>query len=128
MNWKIFLEKISNFENSIDISKLKYFDFNPWPYIRLSLFNKWNGARQDYRLDDLNNPEQVKIQAYDLMDFTVQKSFWKERIKINAGIRNLLDVSNINSSSSGGAHSSSEGSQIASGRTYFIGLKISTGN
>ena len=42
MNWKIFLEKISNFENSIDISKLKYFDFNPWPYVRLSVFNKWS--------------------------------------------------------------------------------------
>lgn len=96
--------------------------------LNISLFNKWNGARQDYRLNDSNEAEQVKIQSYDLMDFTVQKSFWKERIKINAGIRNLLNVSNINSSSSGGAHSSAESSQVASGRTYFIGLKIGTGN
>lgn len=96
--------------------------------LNISLFNKWNGARQDYRLDENSTAQQVKIQAYDLLDFTVQKSFWNNKIKINAGIRNLLNVTNINSSTSGAAHSSSEGSQIASGRTYFIGLKFGTRN
>lgn len=93
----------------------------------ISLFNKWNGSKKDFVLTGVDNePQQVVIDAYNLMDFTVQKGFWENRIRINAGVKNLLNVSNINgASSTGGAHSgSNEGTQIAAGRTYFVGLKI----
>jgi len=128
---------VSNYENTSE-TDLNQFFFYPQlqsnitynfikPKLSISLFNKWNGSRNDYTLNDESELEQVRIESYDLLDFTIQKSFWKERIKINAGIRNLLDVKNITNSSSSSAHSSSDGTQVASGRTYFIGLKISTG-
>lgn len=94
--------------------------------LSLSLYNKWNGTRKDFILVGVDNtPEQVIIDAYDLMDFTVQKGFWKNRIRVSAGVKNLLNVSNINGTSSTGAHSGGDNStQIAAGRTYFVGLKI----
>ncbi|MCB9256191.1 MAG: TonB-dependent receptor [Chitinophagales bacterium] len=97
--------------------------------LSFSLINKWNGARKDFRISgvDNNEVEIVNIQAYDLMNFSMQKTFWKERISINCGIKNLLNVSNVNGTSSDGAHSGSNQSQIAAGRSYFVGLKIGTG-
>lgn len=95
--------------------------------LSLSLFNKWNGSRKDFRLVGIENtPEQIQIDGFNLMDFTIQKGFWDNRIRVSTGIKNILNVSNINgNSSSGGAHTGGdEGTQIAAGRTYFVGLKI----
>jgi len=97
--------------------------------LTLSFYNKWNGSRKDFRLNNLDNTtEQVTIQGYNLMDLTIQKGFWKNRISINAGIKNILNVANINGTSSSGAHSGDDGTQIAAGRTYFVGLKIGSKN
>ncbi len=94
--------------------------------LSLSLFNKWNGSRKDFILTGINDAaEEVLIESYNLMDFTIQKGFVGNRIRVNAGIKNLLNVSNVNGSSSTGPHNGGEGAtQIAAGRTYFIGLKI----
>jgi outer membrane receptor for ferrienterochelin and colicins len=95
--------------------------------LSFSLFNKWNGSRKDFRLVGLENePEQIQIEGFNLMDFTVQKGFWGNRIRINAGVKNLLDIRTINGgSSSGGVHTGGDqGTLIAAGRTYFIGLNI----
>ncbi len=97
--------------------------------LSLSIYNKWNGSRKDFRLNSLDNrTEQITIEGYNLIDFTVQKGFWENRISINAGIKNILNVANINGSSSSGAHSGNEGTQIAAGRTYFVGIKIGSKN
>lgn len=96
--------------------------------LSLNLFNKFMGKRFDYRLNENNEAELMETQAYDLLDFTVQKGFWKNRIGIIAGVKNILNVSNIVSSQSGGAHSSGGTTAIGTGRTYFVGLKISSKN
>jgi hypothetical protein len=50
MDTKEFIDKINIIEKTIDLSKLKFRDFNPWPYIRMSIFYKWNN-------EDLKKPE-----------------------------------------------------------------------
>lgn len=95
--------------------------------LSLNLFNKWMGKRYDYQLNENDEAVQIQTQSYDLMDFTVQKGFWKNRIGITAGIKNILNVTNIIGSQTSGAHSSANNSsQIGTGRTYFVGLKISS--
>ncbi len=42
MDLVLFLKKISRLENSIKISEIKCFDFNPWPYIRLKILEENN--------------------------------------------------------------------------------------
>lgn len=93
--------------------------------LNLAFFNKLVGSSWDYRLDTNGKIKAVKLQTYDLMDFTATKSFWKKRIRISAGIKNILGVTSINNGlSSGGAHSNDSGSLISTGRSYFVGLKF----
>lgn len=139
-NFGISYTGISNNSFAVSTNDLSRFAFFPqiqsnFSYffrkenLSLSLFNKWNGGRKDFQLNSLDNSiEQINLEAFYLMDFTVQKGFWDNRIRINAGIKNLLNVTNINGSSSTGAHDAGGGTQIAAGRTYFIGLKIGTKN
>jgi hypothetical protein len=41
MNLSLFIKKINSLEKSIKISEINYFDFNPWPYIRLKVLHKY---------------------------------------------------------------------------------------
>ncbi len=100
------------------------YQFVKWG-LNLSIFNKLMGSSYDYHIDSNGNLQEVKLDTYDLLDFTASKSFWKKRIKINAGIKNILGVTSINNGlSSGGTHSSGSGAEISTGRTYFVGLKF----
>ena len=42
MNQKKFLNKIKKIENKININKLRYANFNYWPFVRLKILNKYN--------------------------------------------------------------------------------------
>lgn len=93
--------------------------------LKFSFFNKLVGGYSDYYLDDNDNFVAVKLNAYDIMDFNISETIWKQRITLTAGIKNILDVKTVNQSiGSGGAHSSRYGTSISTGRSYFVGFKI----
>jgi len=97
--------------------------------LNISLFNRFTGARDDFRISDIDNPgeiERIRVQSFHMMDFNVSKSFWKRRIHLNAGIRNLLNITNLDGGLSTGVHSSNTMTMISMGRTYFVGLKFGT--
>ncbi|HMQ60153.1 MAG TPA: TonB-dependent receptor [Flavilitoribacter sp.] len=64
--------------------------------------------------------------GYHLIDAALNRFFWKDRIFLAAGVKNLLDVENIPlSGSSGGTHSSVGDSRLLSwGRAFFLRLDI----
>lgn len=100
------------------------YTFTKWG-LTLSAFNKLIGSSYDYNVDVNGNTKAVKLETYDLLDFTASKTFWKKRIKISTGVKNILNVTSINEGfSSGGTHTSSSGSQISTGRSFFVGLKL----
>ena len=100
------------------------YTFTKWG-LTLSAFNKLTGSSYDYNIDSNGDTKAVKLETYDLLDFTTSKTFWKKRIKITAGVKNILNVTSINEGfSSGGSHSTSSGSQISTGRSFFVGLKL----
>lgn len=97
--------------------------------LNISLFNRFTGARDDFRVSSIDNLEQierVRVQSFHMMDLNVTKSFWKRRIHLNAGIRNLLNITNLDGGLSTGVHSSNTMTMISMGRTYFVGLKFGT--
>jgi outer membrane receptor for ferrienterochelin and colicins len=101
------------------------YQFIKWG-LNLSLFNKLVGSSWDYNVGSNGEIKAVKLDTYNLMDFTASKTFWKKRIRINAGIKNIFNVSTVNGGlSSGGSHDADSGAQISTGRTYFVGLKFS---
>lgn len=94
--------------------------------LKLALFNKFVGNSFNYEINENDETVVRKIDAYNLLDFTASKTFWKKRIKLSAGIKNILNVSYVDSNiSAGGVHSGgSLGTAIATGRAYFVQLKL----
>ncbi len=92
----------------------------------ISLFYKYNGKVPGYIL--INDVvQQTVLSDYHTLDATVSKLWYKDRIGVSVGCKNIFDIKNINSSSvSGGAHSSSATSvPLSTGRNYFIKLTLS---
>ncbi len=95
--------------------------------LRLTVYYKYNGQFiTPYIESDGSVAEQI-IEPYGLLDFTMGRSFWKQRITIAVGAKNLLDVNQVNTNggSGGGVHSTGSASvPMAWGRSYFVSLKL----
>ncbi len=65
--------------------------------------------------------------GYVLADFIAIKRFWKDRISLKAGVKNILNVGDVrvNGTDSNGQHQSNLGvANISPGRNFFFGLGI----
>lgn len=93
----------------------------------ISFFYKYTGKKPSYQLTTLNNIQTatlVKIGDFSLADLMLSKNIYKY-LTINAGVKNLFNVTQLSNSStaSGGAHSTGGGSIAYSyGRSYAFGL------
>lgn len=89
----------------------------------IAVFYKYNGRLPGYALTE-SQVTRTFISAYQLMDATVSQFFWKDKINITIGCKNIFDVKNIGTSlSTGGVHSSASTSvPFSTGRNYFIKL------
>lgn len=94
--------------------------------LTLSVFYKYNGQLPGFALVN-DEVRQTALAAYHTMDATVSKLFYKDRIGITLGCKNIFDVTNLSSTLvAGGAHSSSATSvPLSTGRNYFIKLSLS---
>ena len=93
--------------------------------VDLNVFYKYTGKVTQLILDDNNNLDQNFIGSYSLLDFTANKKLWKDRLIVGAGVKNILDVTNVVTSQSTSSHGGSNGTRpIAPGRVYFIKLGV----
>lgn len=69
------------------------------------------------------------VEGYNMINATLSRSFWKNQIFLSAGVKNILDVQNIQvEGSNGGVHNSYVGSQLIGwGRTYFVCFNFNFG-
>ncbi len=118
-------EEVDTFSPTYEVSsELKY--YFPKPNLTLSFFTRVNDKFIEFYpdVDDKGNPiaSQQFVDGYTMMDFTTTKTFWKKRIGLTAGVKNLLDVQQVNQQSGGsGPHSGSSSSQLISpGRNFFV--------
>ena len=125
-----FPEQVDPFQYTIEFSQELSYRFSKID-LSLSLF------RRDYdkivRYTAQTNPFtqeveviQTTLDGYALMDFTISKGFWNQGLVVSAGIKNILDVQDINQS--GGVitpHGGGGGSlAVGMGRIYFVRLLI----
>lgn len=91
----------------------------------VNMFCKVNGKLQMYQYDYLNNDVTLSfIDPYAMLDLTASKSLFKKKLSISAGVKNILNVINVNASISSSPHSG--GSNFAAtgmGRSFFVGIK-----
>jgi outer membrane receptor for ferrienterochelin and colicins len=61
------------------------------------------------------------VNAYNLWDASISKSFLHKRMALTTGAKNLTNVKNVAASISGGVHNTTDNTaNIAMGRTFFI--------
>ncbi|MGL1886358.1 MAG: TonB-dependent receptor [Reichenbachiella sp.] len=97
------------------------------PNIDLStqLDYKYTGERvQLYATSSDSEIIQGTVAAYDMLNFSMTKGFKNKRYVVTAGAKNLLDITDVNNTTQGGAHSSTSGLMIGWGRSYFLSCKI----
>ena len=95
----------------------------------LSFNYKYNGELPIYSVTDDGRTTQGFSEPYQMLDIASSKYFIKKQLVWTFGLKNLLDVQNINTSStSGGIHSSGGGIiPVAWGRTFFTSLRFNIG-
>ena len=91
----------------------------------LNFFYKLTGKLPFYQSVMVDNVEQIElseVESYHIADFTANKTF-KNGLGLQAGIRNLFDVTHLNQTLKTGAHSNSGIRPIGYGRSYFLGIQ-----
>jgi outer membrane receptor for ferrienterochelin and colicins len=93
-----------------------------------SAYIKYNGEQQQFvgTTDEDGNPtfRTSILSAFSLLDASVIKRFSNNQFEVTAGVRNLLDVTNVNQTQpiAGGAHSPGNSVLLGYGRSYFLKL------
>jgi len=89
-----------------------------------NLFYKFTGRRPYYAANTSQEVVLTHQEGYHMADLTLNKKACKY-LSVTAGIRNLFDVERLNSTyASGGTHSSNGVRNIATGRSFFVGLNF----
>lgn len=89
----------------------------------VNVFYKFTGKMPNFVFDADGNVTENRRQSYSMLDLTATTKFWKERVGLTLGVKNLFNVTSIQGTSSGGAHESGGTSiSIGMGRTYFASL------
>ena len=97
---------------------------HPKQKLSFNCFYKYSGKLPGYLQNSDGSVSQTFIGDYHMLDANVAKQLFKERVNISLGVKNIMDVNNINANLSGGVHSgSSTSTPVAMGRTYFIKLQ-----
>ena len=92
--------------------------------LSFNYFCKFNGRFQIYQYNFRQNDVSLSyIDPFALMDFTVNKSMLKQRLSITVGLKNMLNIINVNANLSSGPHGAASGNAAAGmGRTAFVGI------
>jgi outer membrane receptor for ferrienterochelin and colicins len=87
--------------------------------------NYFGAVSRVYSNTDSANLNVQQQDAYTMMDFTLNKGFLNNRVRVTAGARNVLNVVRVNANTTEvGAHTpSTTFIAVSPGRTYFLTIK-----
>lgn len=88
-----------------------------------SVYYKFNGKTQQF-VEGSSEYIISTLDATNWLDASARKSFFKNKLETTIGVRNILDLTNINQNSAndGAAHGTSTNVMLAYGRSYFFKL------
>lgn len=123
-------ESIAPFQYTLEFTQEVSYTFKKID-LTLSLFRRDYDKQVNYTA--ITNPitqeteiVQNTLQGYGLMDINISKHFFKKGLSISAGIKNVLDVQQINQFGTASVHGGGGNSSasIAMGRIFFVRLLI----
>ncbi len=96
----------------------------PKAEITINAYYKYTGSKLNYSLT--NSTETGTRNAFNALDISLSRNFWKDRIQVTCGGKNLLNVTNVgNNGVVAFGHGSSGGNTLVNwGRTFFISLNL----
>jgi outer membrane receptor for ferrienterochelin and colicins len=119
------LNKQSNFYYSRDIVSSVVYHNSKYNY-EFAVYYRYSGKSVDFAGNFDSNQEligiaQRSIDDYHTMDISLSKNLYKEKLMVSGGVKNLFDVTMVNSQGNINFHGGS-GNSIATGygRSYFI--------
>ena len=100
--------------------------YNYKPFgLTTSVYYKYNGKVPVYVLDSNGNSLKQTNEDYQLLDVTVSKKLWKERVEIGGGLKNIFNVTDVRRFSAGEIHNGgSSSSSLLPGRLFFLKLSV----
>ncbi|MCG8579301.1 MAG: TonB-dependent receptor [Bacteroidales bacterium] len=91
--------------------------------IILALDYKYNGELPYFFTDSEGQIKEGHQDAFHTMNASLSKHFFKRKLQLTAGAKNLFDVTTVNRmGAGGGAHSGGGNLPVAYGRSFFINL------
>lgn len=112
-NWKMW----DVVQTSLNVSyKLKK------PEISIQIFSRYTGKNYGFE----ENGNAFEIAPYYLADLSLNKTFLKDKLDIQVGCKNVMDVKQIQSSATTGAvHGGGSGNMnISAGRNFFVQCRL----
>lgn len=109
---------------SLQLTGQLSYAIQPWN-TSISAYYKYNGAQYQFvsSFDDQGTSviNKDKQEGYSWLDVSARKTFFEDRLELTAGARNILDVTDIKTTSGGGmGHSTSSSILLGYGRSYFL--------
>ncbi|MDO4881259.1 MAG: TonB-dependent receptor [Capnocytophaga sp.] len=74
----------------------------------------WTATTNGYTIGDIN--------AYSWLDASIKKDFFKRKLELTVGARNLLNITSVSRSLETSGHSTSSSILLGYGRSYFVKL------
>jgi len=110
-----------NFSSDLNLSLL----FQIGQKNKLNIFYKRTGQLPNFILDN-NNLSEVYTDAYNILDFSVNRRIYNDLIILTLGAKNLFNITDIKQFSDNNAsHSNSNNTiPVGYGRTFFTSLKF----
>ncbi len=106
----------------------------PEQSLSFSLFVRNNDKQVSFFPEEGDDGQPIAAQrlqeGFTLADFTCTKKFRKGQLSLTGGVKNLLDVQQVNVSGAGGggAHSGSSGlAPVGPGRNFFLRVEVGLG-
>lgn len=89
----------------------------------LNIFSKYTGKMPYVKTNNDNYATIQYMKDYYWLDMNIYKYFWKDKVQITIGVKNLFNLTVLNAATSGGAHSSAQ-TLLGTGRNYFIQFNL----
>lgn len=116
----------------IELNASVRYDVAAWK-AGLAVFYKYTGAQPVIGSIEGGAIFGDKLKDFHNIDASIEKRFWKDKIQLNAGVRNITNNQIINTSLAGGTatggsgHSVSGGQLLSTGRSFFTSLRLQLG-
>jgi len=100
------------------------------PGISLNLYAKYNGKFQTYIYQADKAESSIGfVDPFTIIDITASKTFFKDKLSLTCGFKNLLNYTNVNANMQNGPHQSgSNSAMMGMGRSVFCNLKYTFDN